>query len=69
MIAIGEANEGQVWEAAMFTAAKKITNLVWIVDNNKKQLDGFRSLLPMIMLPVARLARTAIGQIHLLLQS
>lgn len=37
----GEANEGQVWEAAMFTAAKKITNLVWVVDNNKKQLDGY----------------------------
>lgn len=37
----GEANEGQVWEAAMFTAAKGLKNLVWIVDNNKKQLDGW----------------------------
>lgn len=37
----GEINEGQVWEAAMFTAAKKVTNLVWLVDNNKKQLDGY----------------------------
>ena len=37
----GEANEGQVWEAAMFTAAKKLTNLVWLVDDNKKQLDGW----------------------------
>lgn len=36
----GELNEGQVWEAAMFTAAKKVTNLVWMIDNNKKQLDG-----------------------------
>lgn len=36
----GESDEGQVWEAAMFTAAKKVTNLVWIVDDNKKQLDG-----------------------------
>lgn len=36
----GESNEGQVWEAAMFAAAKKITNLVWIIDDNKKQLDG-----------------------------
>lgn len=35
----GEANEGQVWEAAMFTAAKKVTNLTFIIDNNKKQLD------------------------------
>lgn len=37
----GEANEGQVWEAAMFTAAKKLTNLTWLIDNNKKQLDGY----------------------------
>jgi len=37
----GETNEGQVWEAAMFTAAKKVNNLVWIIDNNKKQLDGY----------------------------
>ena len=36
----GEADEGQVWEAAMFTAAKKVTNLVWLIDDNKKQLDG-----------------------------
>ena len=27
----------------MFTAAKKITNLVWLVDNNKKQLDSYTS--------------------------
>ena len=37
----GEADEGQVWEAAMFTAAKKVTNLIWIIDWNKKQLDGY----------------------------
>ena len=37
----GEADEGQVWEAAMFTAAKKVTNLTWLIDNNKKQLDGY----------------------------
>ena len=37
----GEIDEGQVWEAAMFTAAKKLTNLVWLVDWNKKQLDGY----------------------------
>ena len=36
----GELNEGQCWEAAMFTAAKKVSNLVWIIDDNKKQLDG-----------------------------
>lgn len=37
----GELNEGQVWEAAMFASAKKVTNLVWLVDNNRKQLDGY----------------------------
>ncbi len=37
----GEADEGQVWEAAMFTAGKGLTNLVWLVDDNKKQLDGY----------------------------
>lgn len=37
----GEIDEGQVWEAAMFTAAKKVTNLVWLIDDNKKQLDGY----------------------------
>ncbi len=36
----GEIDEGQCWEAAMFTAGKKLTSLVWIVDDNKKQLDG-----------------------------
>lgn len=36
----GEANEGQVWEAAMFTAAKHVNNLVWMIDNNHRQLDG-----------------------------
>ena len=25
----------------MFTAAKKVTNLIWLIDNNKKQLDGY----------------------------
>ena len=36
----GEANEGQVWEAVMFAAAKKLDNLFLFLDNNKKQLDG-----------------------------
>lgn len=36
----GEMNEGQVWEAAMLAAARKVDNLFWFVDNNKKQLDG-----------------------------
>ena len=41
LVGDGESDEGQVWEAAMFTAAKKITNLIWLVDDNKKQLDGY----------------------------
>ena len=36
----GEIEEGQVWEAAMFAAHKKFTNLVAIVDNNGLQIDG-----------------------------
>lgn len=39
----GEMNEGQTWEAVMFTAAKKVNNLIWIIDNNKRQLDGYTS--------------------------
>ncbi|HHT45521.1 MAG TPA: transketolase [Fastidiosipila sp.] len=37
----GESNEGQVWEAAMFCSHYKLDNIVWFVDYNKKQLDGF----------------------------
>ena len=36
----GEIQEGQVWEAAMFAAAKNLDNLVVIVDNNGLQIDG-----------------------------
>ena len=36
----GEIQEGQVWEAAMYAAAKKLDNLVVIVDNNNLQTDG-----------------------------
>ena len=36
----GELQEGQVWEAAMFAAAKKLDNLVAVVDNNNLQIDG-----------------------------
>ena len=36
----GEAQEGQVWEASMFAGAKKLDNLVVIVDNNGLQIDG-----------------------------
>ena len=36
----GEIQEGQVWEAAMFAGAKKLDNLIVIVDNNGLQIDG-----------------------------
>lgn len=36
----GELQEGQVWEAAMFAGARKLDNLVLIVDNNGLQIDG-----------------------------
>lgn len=36
----GECDEGQVWEMALFAAAKKLNNYVVFVDYNHKQLDG-----------------------------
>lgn len=36
----GEAEEGQVWEAAMAAANFHLDNFCLIVDNNKIQLDG-----------------------------
>lgn len=36
----GESQEGQVWEAAMFAAAKGLGNLVGFTDYNKLQIDG-----------------------------
>ena len=36
----GEIEEGQVWEAAMFAAHKKLDNLIAVVDNNGLQIDG-----------------------------
>ncbi|GIV29485.1 MAG: hypothetical protein KatS3mg028_0551 [Bacteroidia bacterium] len=36
----GELQEGQIWEAAMFAAGKKVDNYIAIVDYNNKQIDG-----------------------------
>ncbi|MBQ4155002.1 MAG: transketolase [Clostridia bacterium] len=36
----GESEEGQVWEAAMFAAAKKLNNLIAFIDINGLQIDG-----------------------------
>lgn len=37
----GELQEGQNWEAIQFIAHRRLNNLVLIVDNNKRQLDGY----------------------------
>lgn len=36
----GECQEGQIWEAAMTSAHKKLDNLTAIIDYNKYQIDG-----------------------------
>ena len=36
----GEADEGQIWEAAQFAAHYKLDHLICLVDDNKRQLDG-----------------------------
>lgn len=44
----GELQEGQIWEAAMFAAAKQLDNLVATVDYNGVQIDGpLSSVIPL----------------------
>lgn len=40
MLGDGECEEGQVWEAAMFAAHRKIDNIIAMVDWNGQQIDG-----------------------------
>ena len=40
LVGDGESQEGQIWEAAMFAAAKKLDNLIAFTDYNKLQIDG-----------------------------
>lgn len=40
LVGDGEIQEGQVWEASMLAAHRKLDNLVVIVDNNNLQIDG-----------------------------
>ena len=40
MLGDGEMQEGQVWEAALFAAHHRLSNLIAIVDRNGYQLDG-----------------------------
>lgn len=37
----GELNEGQCWEAFQFIAHHQLRNLLVLIDDNKKQLDGY----------------------------
>jgi transketolase len=36
----GELQEGQVWEAAIYAGAKKVDNIIAVVDWNNRQIDG-----------------------------
>jgi transketolase len=36
----GELQEGQIWEAALFAAHNKVSNLIGVVDFNGQQIDG-----------------------------
>ncbi len=36
----GELQEGQIWEALMFAAGKKVDNLISTIDYNGQQIDG-----------------------------
>jgi len=36
----GEMQEGQIWEAAMYAAGKKIDNYIATIDYNGQQIDG-----------------------------
>lgn len=36
----GEQQEGQIWEAAMYAAGKKVDNMIAAVDYNGQQIDG-----------------------------
>ena len=40
LIGDGEQQEGQVWEAAMYAASRKLDNLAAILDDNGMQIDG-----------------------------
>lgn len=40
LVGDGECEEGAIWEAALFAANYKLSNLVMIIDNNHLQYDG-----------------------------
>jgi transketolase len=41
VVSDGEQDEGQTWEAAMLAGKHKLNNLVFIMDRNNIQIDGF----------------------------
>lgn len=43
IIGDGESQEGQIWEAAMLAAQKKLDNLIAFTDFNNMQIDGYVS--------------------------
>jgi len=44
----GELQEGQIWEAVMYAAGKKIDNIISTIDYNQAQIDGMLDeVLPM----------------------
>ena len=36
----GELQEGQNWEAIMYASAKKVDNIIAVIDLNGQQIDG-----------------------------
>ncbi|MFA6119445.1 MAG: transketolase [Parachlamydiales bacterium] len=40
LLSDGECNEGSIWEAALFAPAKKLNNIIAIIDFNKWQATG-----------------------------
>ncbi len=40
LVGDGECQEGQVWEAALFAAQHRLSNLIGFVDDNGAQIDG-----------------------------
>ena len=40
VIGDGESDEGQVWEAAMYAAHRRLDNLIAFTDRNRLQIDG-----------------------------
>ncbi len=44
----GELDEGQIWEAVMTASKYKLSNLLWIIDKNNIQIDGFtKDIMPL----------------------